>query len=187
MACHACWLNDLGKVPCLQEHNGFIPVNIPMVVTLRCYVVMTKSWLRPGGKIILTSHIDDVPFGHVDSAITFFNLDKLMLHFRPATSDLGELKKIVDAAVEIWPREVPWLASVKMPRVIELNRDITIEHAPFVADDGRGREMYEKDMEWVGQYGPTRGIFSWDEWFRLREETVRELNDVKRKKSDQRT
>lgn len=189
MTCRACWMNSLDRVPCLQNCVDYIPVNIPVTLTLRCHVMMTQNWSKPGGRVVLTSHVNGVPFGHIESSISSHKkIEDLARHFQPVTSDLGERQRIINSVMEIWPIQSPWIPYVEMPRLIVLNRDITIEHAPFMADDGRCYKLYLKDMEWIGQYGPAREIFTWDEWFKLREEKKQErIGNGKRTKSSRRS
>jgi hypothetical protein len=188
MACRACWLNDLNKLPCIDAHGCQYDVNIPATVTLCCYAVMTKTWAKPGGKLLLISLIDGIPVTRNILTESRPMRESVTYNLNSLTEDLGELRELAKLAMEILPDEFPW-ASPDCPkkRVIELKRTMEIKHAPFVIDDGRGRARYQEDVDRVKKHGPAFRVSTWSEWFKLREEKRTERQNGKRKKSGERS
>jgi hypothetical protein len=187
MTCQACWLSDLNKVPCLQAHDCFIHVNIPVTVTLQCYVTMTQPWSRPGGRVLLVSMLDDIPVTRSAATCSATVNRELAAHLSCLSEDLGELKALGKLALEIWPPEPPWFNGCPRRPLIYLERKLVVEHAPFVIDDGRGRRGYELDMSVIKQYGPPFRIETWQQWYESSEEKKRETKDGNdRKKPDRR-
>lgn len=184
MICRACWLNDLDKQPCIDSRGCQYDIAIPTKVTLRCYVMMTQSWSRPGGRMMLITKLDGLPVscleGRLSSKVIHGELDA---SFQFLSEDRSEVRKIVDLALEILPSSSPWMPFLEKGRLIMLERSVVIEHAPFIVDDGQCREAYAEDMRSVNAYGPEQKVETWGDWFELLKEKERE-KDAKRKKSD---
>lgn len=188
MACRACWLNDLHKLPCIDAHGCEYDVNIPATVTLHCYAVMTKTWARPGGRILLVSMIDGIPVTRNVLTNSRPMRSSIAYNLSSLTEDLGELRELATLAAEVLPKVIPWFPGCQRRRVIELERTLKIQHAPFVIDDGKGRARYQEDVARVKKHGPALRVSTWSEWFNLREEKKQErTKNGQRKKSDRRS
>jgi hypothetical protein len=188
MTCHACWLSDLDKTPCIDTHGCKYDVSIPATVTLRCYAVMTKTWAKPDGRILLVSLIDGIQVTKNSLTKSRPMRESILHNMLCLSEDLGELRELANLAMEILPDTIPWSPGCPRKRVIELERVLEIKHAPFVADDGRGLDAYRNDITRVRKHGPAFRVSTWDEWFKLREDKKQEQADHgKRKKSGRRS
>jgi hypothetical protein len=161
--CSGCWVNQLDRPPCII----FAPIlrKLPTEVKLRCYTVMTRSnWDHPGGRAYLFGYLNGLPATRYGATCSSPNTSRMREALSILTGDWAELEQIMRAALDIWPLRSPWRPFG--PLGFELERNLTVYNAPFVADDGRVKKAHLRDVMNVKKWTIHRPmkLKSWDDW-----------------------